>query len=103
MKTIKDIEIELDETWLNFDECYCCDNSNLKLLMKKAMKEFATLLNEFCEETRLNPTEIAERIVIEYANISGRESTSRGFVRIAAIKVLSGLNKVEEIKKKVMG
>ena len=41
------------------------------------------------EVARNNPVELAEKIVIEYANISGRESENRAFVREAAIKVLS--------------
>ena len=32
--------------------------------------------------------EAAERIVIEYANLSGRESENRAYVRQAALKVL---------------
>lgn len=48
---------------------------------------------ETLEEVRekIKPTEIAERIVIEYANISGRESKYRGFVREATHKVLTDL------------
>ena len=37
---------------------------------------------------KYNPTEIAERIVIEYANITGRDKTKRVFVREAAQTVL---------------
>ena len=39
----------------------------------------------------INPDEIAERIVIEYANESGREDQYRTFVRSSARKVLSDL------------
>lgn len=41
----------------------------------------------------INPTEIAERIVIEYANISGRESEYRAYVRQAALTVLDAIKK----------
>ncbi len=39
----------------------------------------------------MTPTEIAERIVIEYANITGRDEQFRPFVRQAALTVLEQL------------
>jgi hypothetical protein len=45
---------------------------------------------------KMNPIELAERIVIEYANITGREATYRVYVRQAALKVLSNLLEVKE-------
>lgn len=51
------------------------------------------------ERVRWNPIEIAEKIVIEYANISGRESENRAYVRRAAETVLSLLqtNREDEV------
>ena len=50
-------------------------------------------LNKIAEATveavRLEPIETAERIVIDYANTTGRESDMRAFVRESAIKVIS--------------
>lgn len=48
----------------------------------------------------LNSTEIAERIVIEYANLSGRESENRAYVREAARKVIDQVSHLlsEKIK-----
>jgi len=39
-----------------------------------------------------NSTEISERIVIEYANITGREDTYRAYVRKASDTILSQIN-----------
>ncbi len=57
-----------------------------KLLTSARSEERQRLTHAIEEE--LNPTTIAEQIVIEYANISGRESENRAFVREAARKVL---------------
>lgn len=38
--------------------------------------------------SEINPVELAERIVIEYANLSGRESENREYVRQSARTVL---------------
>lgn len=44
------------------------------------------------EMEEINPHELAERIVIEYANLSGRESENRTYVREAALNVLNKLS-----------
>ena len=53
------------------------------------------LIHVMIEE--INPVELAERIVIEYANISGRESENREYVRQSARTVLEKIvNNLEQ-------
>lgn len=48
----------------------------------------------------LNPDEIAEKIVIGYANESGREESARPIIRKVAISTLSDvITKLSELKK----
>ena len=91
----KEIEEALKRATWNYDPTlgHFLSSKGVKALLASLMHSIrlATL-------TELNPVELAERIVIEYANISGRESENRTFVREASIKVITDI--INELKKK---
>ncbi len=60
-----------------------------KYIAEKIKSLLASQRTQVLEE--LNPDFLAEKIVIEYGNISGRESQNRPYVRRAARKVISDL------------
>lgn len=56
--------------------------------IKFLRQSLASIAEKTVEAVRVEPIETAERIVMDYANITGRDETMRPFVREAAIKVL---------------
>lgn len=75
-------------------ECFCTPSKIPSGVCRYDKKEIADWwLQKLSSEKdrvrkQLNPTEIAERIVIEYANSTGREDKYRAYVRKSAVKVL---------------
>lgn len=63
----------------------------------KVKQFFQTQFRIMAEQLLGNADELAERIVIEYANITGREEQQRPFVREAARTVLESV--IKEAKK----
>jgi hypothetical protein len=71
------------------------DDTNVERLEKFISQLLKTQHNAIISE--INPVELAERIVIEYANISGRESENREYVRQSARTVLEKIvNNLEQ-------
>ena len=83
-----------EEKWKATQTNYENHNQSLENLKSRIPELEEMILGEI-----ENPITIAERIVIEYANISGREDTYRAYVRQASITVLENfINTLKGVK-----
>ena len=89
-KFLKESEEKFEEKFMKDPDTldvYFVDNPGV-FELKSFLRQSHLGLLEVVEKM-IDPTEIAERIVIEYANQTGREDKFRPYVRAASLKALS--------------